>query len=304
MPSTVSTSRSARARPSASSASRVLASRRSPVWSPGLLSPTAGTVEIGGVDLARLGRRADAGAAPRRPGRLPGSVRRPQPASPGRVDHRRPTGHPRCAEGDDPRPRRGADGARRAQPRAPQPLSGRLLRRPATAHRRRPRPRPRAAAGHLRRAGVGARRVGAGADHQPAAAVAGRARPHLPRRLPRPRRHRAHRRPGGGDVPRPHRRDRHHRRAVRAPPAIPTRGRCSTPFRWPIQANAGASSSSPATCRHRSPRRADAASTLAAATPRPTAPSRTQRSSPEPATPTIIAPPACTRSPTPVELRR
>ena len=94
-----------------------------------------------------------------------------QPASACRVDHRRPAGHPRNAEGDDRRPGRGADGARRAQPRAPQPLSRRLLGRSASAHRRGPRPRPRAAADHLRRAGVGARRLRAGADHQPAASA-------------------------------------------------------------------------------------------------------------------------------------
>ena len=49
---------------------------------------------------------ADAGAAPRRAGRVPGSVRGAQPAPPRGVDHRRPVGHPRHAEGGDRRPGR------------------------------------------------------------------------------------------------------------------------------------------------------------------------------------------------------
>ena len=48
-------------------------------------------------------------------------------------------------------------------------LSARVLRRAAPAHRHRARARGRAQADRLRRAGLGARRVGAGADAQPAA---------------------------------------------------------------------------------------------------------------------------------------
>ena len=106
---------------------------------------------------------------PRAADDLPGSVRIAEPAPPGRLDHRRPV--------RDPRRRRrrgaqaagaGADGARRTQPGALQPLPGRVLRRPAAAHRRRPRPRAAAQADRLRRAGVGARRLDPGAGHQPA----------------------------------------------------------------------------------------------------------------------------------------
>ena len=59
---------------------------------------------------------------------------------------------------------------RRAQPRALQPLPARVLRRPAPAHRRRARDRAEAEAHRRRRAGLGARRLDPGADHQPARA--------------------------------------------------------------------------------------------------------------------------------------
>ena len=56
-------------------------------------------------------------------------------------------------------------------------LSARVLGRPAPAHRHRARARRAAAADRLRRADLGARRVGAGADPEPAARAAARARP-------------------------------------------------------------------------------------------------------------------------------
>ena len=71
-------------------------------------------------------------------------------------------------------------------PRARQPLPARVLRRPAPAHRRRPRARARAEADRARRAGVGARRLGPGADHQPARRPPGRLRADLPVRGARP----------------------------------------------------------------------------------------------------------------------
>ena len=75
-----------------------------------------------------------------------------------------------------------------------------------------------------RRAGLGARRLGAGADPQPAARPAGAARPHLPVRRPRPERRRAHQRPGGGDVRRQDRRDGADRGALRVADAPLHRG--------------------------------------------------------------------------------
>ena len=78
-----------------------------------------------------------------------------------------------------------------------------------------------------RRAGLGARRLGAGADRQPAARAAGAARPHRPLRRARPAAGPPHLAPGRGDVSRPHRRDRPRPRRSSPPPPTPTRRRCS-----------------------------------------------------------------------------
>ncbi len=67
----------------------------------------------------------------------------------------------------------GADDAGRARRALPAALSAQLLRRPAPAHRHRARAGARSATADLRRAGVGARRVGPGAGAQPAAGPAG-----------------------------------------------------------------------------------------------------------------------------------
>ena len=105
--------------------------------------------------------------------------------------------HRRGAAGDQPRgilqgggraPHAGAAGPRRAQAGASQPLPLRLLRRPAAAHRRRPRPGPGAGAAARRRAHLGARRLGAGADPQPADGAAARDAPGDHLRDPRPER--------------------------------------------------------------------------------------------------------------------
>ena len=84
-------------------------------------------------------------------------------------------------------------------------------------------------------AGVGARRLGAGAGRQPAAGPAAALRPGVPLHRPRPRGRQAHRRPRRRDVPRPHRRAGRQARAVRA--AAPSvhagaarrRSRCPSP---------------------------------------------------------------------------
>ena len=80
----------------------------------------------------------------------------------------------------------GASNARAARPRAagaarcrparhhPVALPARVLRRPAPAHRHRPRHRARAGVHPARRADLGARPFGAGADHRSAAQAAGR----------------------------------------------------------------------------------------------------------------------------------
>ena len=101
------------------------------------------------------------------------------------------------------------------------PLSARIFRRPAPAHRDCAGAGGRAETDHLRRAGIGARRLDPLANPQSAARPAGPARPRLHLRLARSRRGEAHRRPRRRDESRRHRRDRGRRGAVRrAPPPL------------------------------------------------------------------------------------
>ena len=148
--------------------------------------------------------------------------------------------------------------------------TARVLRRPVPAHLDRPRGRDRAEADHLRRAGLGARRVGAGPDPQPAPGHEGPLRPDARVHRPRPRGGEERERPGRGDVPRQDVRGRAtgrdlrapgssvHRRAARRDPgarsrrAAPTRRRCSAArsrHRWRRRVAAG---SAPAAPRRRS----------------------------------------------------
>ena len=124
---------------------------------------------------------------------------------------------------------------RRPEPRALQPLPARVLGRPAPAHRRRPRARGQPEADRLRRAGLGARRVGAGADPQPAQGPAARVRPHLRLHRPRPQRRAAHLGPRDGHVPRPGRRDRDGHGPLHRAEAPLHAARCSRPCRSPIR---------------------------------------------------------------------
>ncbi len=93
-----------------------------------------------------------------------------QPAHDHRRHRRRAADHPRAGA----RPRRGAgagsghDGQDRPLAADDQPLPARILGRPVPANRRRPRDDPAAPADRLRRAGLGARRLDPGADHQSA----------------------------------------------------------------------------------------------------------------------------------------
>ena len=100
----------------------------------------------------------------------------------------------------------GADGHRRPEPRALQPLPARVLRRPAAAHRRRPRAGAEAEGDRRRRAGLRARRLDPGAGAQPAARPAARPRPDADLHRPRPLGRAPHVRSRRGDVPRPDRR--------------------------------------------------------------------------------------------------
>ena len=103
-----------------------------------LFDLTSGTVEF------RRSGHLPAEAAPARPGPagdaddLPGPVRLPQPEAPGRAPSsatRSPSTASVPGSGTQA-PGPGGDGAGRAQPRALQPVSGRVLRRPAPADRR------------------------------------------------------------------------------------------------------------------------------------------------------------------------
>ena len=126
-----------------------------------------------------------------------------------------------------------------------------------------------------RRAGVGARRVGAGAGAEPADRPAGGVRARLSLHQPRPRRGAPHQPSHRGDVSRPHRRAR--RPSARCSPSrcIPTPRRCCRPRRCPIPSgDASASGSCRATCRARPSRRPAATSTPAAPTRWPNARSR------------------------------
>ena len=100
-----------------------------------------------------------------------------------------------------PAGRRGAGGSR-PRPGDAQPLSARVLRRPAPAHRGRPRHGAGAEIRHARRADLGARHERAGAGGRPAARAAEAARPRLSVHQPRPQ--------GGAGA-----RQRHHRHAQR-----------------------------------------------------------------------------------------
>ena len=96
-------------------------------------------------------------------------------------------------------------------------IPARILRRPAAAHLDCARAGLGSRVPRLRRADLGARRLGAGADPQPDARPAGQVRPDLPLHLPQPRRGPAHGEPHRRDVSRPHRRDRARARTVRQP---------------------------------------------------------------------------------------
>ena len=106
-----------------------------------------------------------------------------------------------------------------------------VFRRPAPASRHRPRPCAEPAGAALRRAGLGARRLGAGAGAQPPQGPAGRPRPVLPVRLAQSRGGRLHRRHDRRDVPRLHRRGGAEGRRSSATRFTLTRRRCSRPCR-------------------------------------------------------------------------
>ncbi len=139
---------------------------------------------------------------------LPGSLQRPEPSPHRGRDHQRAVQHPggeAARRGQGRRP--GADGAGRPEPGALQPVSERVLRRPAPADRDRQGDRAASEADRVRRARLGARRLDPGPDSQPAAGSPAGVRDRLPVRRPRPGGRPPDLAPRRGHVPRPHRRD-------------------------------------------------------------------------------------------------
>jgi peptide/nickel transport system ATP-binding protein len=98
-------------------------------------------------------------------------------------------------------------------------LPARVLRWPASEDRHRARARGAPAAHRVRRADERARRLGAGADPEPARLLAGSARAGVPVHHAQPGGGRVPGARGGGDVPRTHRRARHGRGGARRPEA-------------------------------------------------------------------------------------
>ena len=155
--------------------------------------------------------------------------------------------------------------AGRAAARRDAQVRARILGRPAPAarHRQGAVGQPRRDRG--RRAGLGARRLGAGAGAEPADRPAGGAGPRLSLHQPRSRGDAAHQPSHRRDVSRPHRRAR--RPSARCSPSrcIPTPRRCCRPRPRPIRGAPSASGRScRATCRARPTRRPAAISTRAA----------------------------------------
>ena len=196
-------------------------------------------------DLLGASRRRAAPAAPRDAAGVPGPLLVARSPGHGGRQHRRGPAGPRRA-GRRPAPP-GRRGARPGRPRSvPRPaVPPRVQRRAAPAGRDRPRPGGRAPLPRGRRAGLGARRVDPLADPQPAGRPPAAPRPDHAVRGPRPERRRAPVRPGGGHVPRPHRRGRDPRRGVRRPRSTRTRGRSCRPCPCPTRP-AGAGGRSPA----------------------------------------------------------
>ena len=152
---------------------------------------------------------------------LPGSVRVAEPAPLGRP-HRSAS---RCASTASSRGASSQARVRELLVRVGLPadaavaLPARVLGRPAAAHRHRARARRQPGLHRLRRAGLGARRLDPGADHQPARRAAERLRPHVSLHRARPRGRPPHLRPDRRHVPRHGRRGLAGGRPVREPAA-------------------------------------------------------------------------------------
>ena len=185
-----------------------------------LYEPTAGEIWYQGKDLTKLTTEGPARGQPRHPAHLPGPVLVAQSAHDGGRHHLRADPRQQAPAREQggrarqlPAQRRGPLGER------PQPLRTRVLGRAAPADRHRPRACHGAEAHRVRRAGLGARRVGAGAGAQPALGPVQRVRADVPVHRPRPERGQARERPGRRHVPGTPRRGRAQARALPEPAA-------------------------------------------------------------------------------------
>ena len=175
------------------------------------------------------------------------------------------------------------DGQRHARPGRHRPLpqrrpaAARVLRRPVPAHQHRPGPGAPAEAAGLRRDRLGPRRVGAGADPQPARGPQAGVRPDHPLHRARPGRGEERERPGGRHVPRAALRDRAVRPPLRGPGPPLHGGPAGLRRRARPRGRPDVGPRSRASRRARSTRRRAAASAPAARGPRPAAPRRSPR---------------------------
>ena len=190
-----------------------------------LIEPTAGNILLAGVDVTALG-----------PGAMWPHRRRIQivfqdPYS--SLNPRLTAEHHRGRAAGEfrHRGRQGKGRARRATVQARRPasrehaqISARVLRRPAPAHRHRQGARGQSRGHRGGRAGLGARRLGAGAGAQPDDRPAGGIQAELPVHQPRPGRDAARQPPDRRHVSRPHRRADGQAHAVLLPAASIYRG--------------------------------------------------------------------------------
>ena len=279
--SPTSASTCSKARRSASSASRAAASRPPARRSCSCRARTRASVQFDGTDLTTLVGRGAAHDPHPHEDDLPGPDLVAEPAPQGRGHHRR---GPADLE-DRHQGRAAEEGRRRDARRRPRPGAAArqapapVLRRAVPAHLDRARGRHRPEADHLRRAGLRARRVGAGADPEPARGHEDALRPDADLHRARPRGREERERPRRRDVPRQDLRGRRPRHALQAARAPVHRGAArGDPGPGPDPAARRPSRTSAARSRRRSRRRAAAGSAPGARRRRSAARPRSPRS--------------------------
>ena len=140
-----------------------------------LIEPTSGEVWFQNENVTTLDKRSLRGLRKEMQIIFQDPVRVAQSADDGGLDHRRGAGHPQAGQVAARAGGAGGAAAGDGRPvgRPPAPLSARVLGRPAAAHRHRAGAGGEPQAHRGRRAGVRARRLDPGPDHQPAGGPAG-----------------------------------------------------------------------------------------------------------------------------------